>query len=111
MKRRSCLRVSSVCALISLAGVGCDDGGRPRMVSESVTRTLAEWVAVPVFGDDVTGRSLEIVFQSIQVRDGGGELVSEDQKGTLTLEVWQRAARPWTHTSEPYVYHEQAWEK
>src|SRR5690349_9014232 len=78
-----------------LSPIGCgpqdavDEGDGVQAPS---TLPAEQVVTVPVFADDPSGRSVEIVFQSIRVVGPNGQVVSEDRKGTLTLEAWQRAA-------------------
>jgi hypothetical protein len=53
----------------------------------------------------------ELVFEDVRVLDERGLPVAGERRGALTLEEWQRAARPWTHLEEPFLYHEETWER
>lgn len=59
----------------------------------------------------VHGRSPQVVFESVRIIDRDRRQRSRHETGTLTVEDWQRAARPWTHAGEAYVYQEEAWER
>jgi len=59
----------------------------------------------------VPGRPPQVVFESVRIIDRGGRERSKREIGSLTVEDWQRAARPWTHAGEAYVYQEEAWER
>ncbi len=85
-----------------LSGVACRAGSRE--VDSGATATL------PVVGADAGRKSLEVVFQAVRVLNRDGREVESRQQGQLTLDVWQRAARPWSYLREPYIYHEQTWE-
>src|SRR5262245_5877005 len=106
------LLIAPLFLVTSFAVVACgpadstvESGLAPVALSSDQAATL------PVFHDDPSRSNLEVVFQSIHVLDDAGSVVSSEQEGSLTLEDWQRAARPWTHLAEPFVYHEEAWER
>jgi subtilase family protein len=96
---------ASTLILVAFASAGCAPQDSPL---SGAPLTAAEAVTVPAFGGDP---EREVVFQSIRVLDPSGRVLSSEEKGALTLEAWQRAARPWTYLDEPYAHHEQTWQR
>jgi hypothetical protein len=66
---------------------------------------------IPRIEDASIEEKADVRFQSVRILDASGRVASSQEKGALTLDEWQRAARPWTHLAEPYLYHDQAWQR
>src|SRR5262245_16593017 len=106
---------SCVCSLVLASSIGCSGShGLPEDSREpSVAAALAPDSAMPlpVSADDPSSAKAEVVYESIRLLGKDDTLVSSTEKGTLSRHDWQRAARPWTYRDEPYVYHDQAWQR
>src|SRR5262245_46904117 len=99
-----------LCASLALlvAAVGCSGGFEEDSLEPS---GIGQGPTFPVAFDDPSGRTIELVYESIRVLDKDEHVVSSSERGRLTLHDWQRAARPWTYRSEAYLYQKEAWQR
>jgi hypothetical protein len=95
-----------IAASFQALGFAPADGGQ-----QPILLTADQEATTPRVKDGSADAKPEVRFQSVRILDRDGTIVSSEDKGALTLDDWQRAARPWTRLDEAYLYHDQAWQR
>lgn len=88
--------------LLILAGQACSNSSGPDGGAKPTGSAVPQYPS---------GAKLELVYETIDVVDAKGVKTTSSTQGALTAADWQRAARPWTHLGEPYLYQEQTWDR